>query len=187
MTSDSELIRRIRGGDAEALAALVRRYLLPVWRYAYGRLGGDRHAAEDVVSETFLAAVEGIRRIDPEGGTVYGWLVGIARHKVADLRRNARRTVPLPESGTHPPETGSAGNDPYRTLETAERRRQVAEAVDRLADDARLVLEWKYLDGLSVREIAGRLGRTEKAAEALLYRARGELRRRLSRSPEAER
>jgi DNA-directed RNA polymerase specialized sigma24 family protein len=44
--------------------------------------------------------------------------------------------------------------------------------MDRLADEERLVLEWKYLDRLAVRDMADRLGRTEKSVESILYRAR---------------
>jgi RNA polymerase sigma-70 factor, ECF subfamily len=51
-------------------------------------------------------------------------------------------------------------------------RSRFAEVMDRLPDDERLVLEWKYLEDLPVREIAGRLGRSEKAVESVLYRAR---------------
>jgi RNA polymerase sigma factor (sigma-70 family) len=53
-----------------------------------------------------------------------------------------------------------------------ETRDAVIHALDALTDDQRLVLEWKYLESLSVRDIADRLGRTEKAVEAILYRAR---------------
>jgi RNA polymerase sigma factor (sigma-70 family) len=48
----------------------------------------------------------------------------------------------------------------------------VIRALDSLADEERLALEWKYMESLSVRDIAERLGRTEKAIEAILYRAR---------------
>jgi RNA polymerase sigma factor (sigma-70 family) len=64
-----------------------------------------------------------------------------------------------------------AGN-PEASLIRAETRDAVIRALDALADEERLVLEWKYVESLSVRDIAERLGRTEKAAEAILYRAR---------------
>ena len=176
LKTDAELIRCIQVGDQAALGALYRRYLPALWRYAYGRLGGDRHAAEDAVSETFLAAIDGLDGLDPEGGSVYGWLIGIARHKLADRARlmsradKAGAVLAAEQEGHH------NGGNPHSDLEAAERRTRVAEAMDRLADDHRLSLEWKYLDGLSVREIADRLGRSEKGAESLLYRARNALR-----------
>jgi len=176
LKTDAELIRCVQAGDQAALGMLYRRYLPALWRYAYGRLGGDRHAAEDTVSETFLAAIDGLHDLDPEGGSVYGWLIGIARHKLADRARLMNRAdragaVLAAEQGGH-----DSGGNPHSDLETAERRTRVAEAVDRLDDDHRLALQWKYLEGLSVREIAGRLGRSDRGAESLLYRARNALR-----------
>jgi len=168
--TDADLIRAVRAGEETALETLYERYLPSVWRYAFAQLAGHTSTAEDVVSETFLAAVRQIARLKPEGGSLGGWLIGIARHKIGDVRRRrARVKVGLPPESL-PQE--DASHDPSASLETAERRAQVAAVMDALPDDQRLALEWKYLDGLSVREIAHRMGRTDKAAETLLYRAR---------------
>ena len=169
---DSELLRLMRRGSQAALEEVYRRYLPSVWRYVYSQVQGDWHAAEDTVSETFLAAVTGLERLDPDSGPIYPWLVGVARHKLADRRRRLRRV-----SG-NPPAAGPQLLDPVDSgntkdrLEVVEGRQQVANTMTRLPDDQRLALEWKYVDGLSVREIANRTGRTEKAIDNLLYRAR---------------
>jgi RNA polymerase sigma-70 factor (ECF subfamily) len=169
--SDADLVRAIQAGDETALETLYQQYLPSVWRYAFAQLSGNGPSAEDVVSETFLAAVRQIGRLAPEGGSVAGWLIGIARHKVQDLRRrSARLSAALSEKITAAP--AAPADDPSAPLETAELRQRVGAIMDGLEDDERAVLEWKYLDGLSVREIADRLGRTEKAVEAALYRAR---------------
>jgi RNA polymerase sigma-70 factor (ECF subfamily) len=173
--TDAELIHAIQAGDETALDALYQRYLPSVWRYACSQLAGNVPAAEDVTSETFLAAVRQIGALSPEGGSVGGWLLGIARHKVADVRRRRgrERTVAM-ETPLDPP-CPSAEDGPA-ALESAETRASVRRVMDSLADDERLALEWKYLDDLSVREIAVRLRRTEKAVEAVLYRARNAFR-----------
>jgi RNA polymerase sigma-70 factor (ECF subfamily) len=174
--TDADLIRAVQAGDETALEALYHRYLPAVWRYACSQLAGNVHAAEDVTSETFLAAVRQVGRLSPDAGSVAGWLIGIARHKVADLRRRRGRER---IAGAEPAAGGIAGPgaaDGPAAVEAAEVRARVKNVMDTLADDERLALEWKYLDGLSVREIALRLGRTEKAAEAVLYRARGAFR-----------
>jgi hypothetical protein len=62
-------------------------------------------------------------------------------------------------------------------LEVVETKERVHHALDALSDRQRIVLEWKYLESLPVREMAERLGETEKAVEAVLYRARREFRR----------
>jgi RNA polymerase sigma factor (sigma-70 family) len=66
---------------------------------------------------------------------------------------------------------------PSAPLEVVETKNRVHRALDALPERQRIVLEWKYLDGLSVREMAERLGETEKAIESVLYRARREFRR----------
>jgi RNA polymerase sigma-70 factor (ECF subfamily) len=66
---------------------------------------------------------------------------------------------------------------PSVPLEVVETKSRVHLALDALPERQRIVLEWKYLDALSVREMAERLGETEKAVESVLYRARREFRR----------
>ena len=178
--TDADLIRAIQAGDETALETLYERHLPSVWRFAFAQLAGHASAAEDIVSETFLAAVRQISRLRPEGGSVGGWLIGIARHKIGDLRRRRGRV----KVGVPPdlPAQEDASHDPSASLETAETRAQVAAVMDALPDDQRLALEWKYLDGLPVREIAHRMGRTEKAAETLLYRARNAFREAMARA-----
>ncbi len=167
LDSDARLVKRISAGDRDALVALYRRHLPSVWRYVYAQLRGDDASSRDVVGETFLAAIRSLTAKDPAIASVSSWLIGIARHKIADHRRLSAKW-----SGGAPPERPADEDDPMRSLEAADTRCIVARVMDRMDDTERSVLEWKYLDDLSVRDIARRLGRTEKAVEAMLYRAR---------------
>jgi RNA polymerase sigma-70 factor (ECF subfamily) len=177
--TDTELLRAAQAGNGTAVQTLYERYLPLVWRYVYAQVDGDSHAAQDLVSETFLAAVGALATLNAESTIVTGWLLGIARHKIADRHRAVRlseraQRVVVDLSEARPAEPESA-----MRLQAAELRAQVTAALDSLTDDERLVLEAKYLDDLTVRQIAGRMGRTEKAVEALLYRARQAFRSRL--------
>jgi RNA polymerase sigma factor (sigma-70 family) len=170
--SDAELLRRVQGGDLEAWSALYERFLPTVWGYVYARVPDDRHLAEDIVSETMLALVRQISQLDPSGGSLSGWLRQVARHKLIDHRRKSGRAdraarVAAQESLPQQAHSGGAAS-----LETEETKVHVIRVMDELPDEERLVLEWKYLERLSVREIAHRLGRSEKATASLLYRAR---------------
>ncbi len=167
LENDTILILRIQAGDREALAILYERYLPSVWRYVYSQLRGDEATSRDVVSETFLAVIQNVGRLDAGATNVAGWLRGVARHKLADhWRRSASQSAARNfESPRH--ET-----DPVVALDASELRQAVGQAMDHMDDLDRVVLEWKYLDGLTVRDIAERLGRTEKAIEGILYRAR---------------
>jgi len=138
---------------------------LPVVYGYFVRRCSDRGTAEDLTSETFLAAMDAARKPDPPPVTV-PWLIGVARHKLADhyRRRSDRFTVPMAEPPEPDPETG--------TWE-AELDRIVAESVlARLSDTHRTVLALRYMDDRPVGECAQLIGRTVYATEALLVRAR---------------
>ena len=127
-----------------------------VWRYVHARMR-DEHASQDVLSETFLAAIRSLNK-GMTAENILGWLTGIARNKIADLYRSRK-------------EYGELHTDPT-TREPSPIKATVADVLDAMPLDQRQVLEWKYFDRCSVSEIAQRMDRTEKSVEAILYRAR---------------
>jgi RNA polymerase sigma-70 factor (ECF subfamily) len=138
--------------------------------HVYGfllRRCGSITVAEDLTSETFLAAVDAVRRPDPPAMHV-GWLVGVARHKLADHWRKQARTPDPVEDVPEP--------DPVDVWD-AELDRVVSEKVlSEVSDVHRSVLVLRYIDDLTVPECARQLGRTVHATEALLVRARQQFR-----------
>ena len=125
----------------------------------------DRGTAEDLTSETFLAAMDAARRDVPPPISV-PWLIGVARHKLADhYRRGSDRfSVPVSEL----PESVDPADD-----WDAELDRIVAESVlAKLSEQHRTVLALRYMDDCTVGECAELIGRTVHATEALLVRAR---------------
>src|SRR5262249_17185933 len=84
LQSDDDIIRAVQRGDRNAFGLLYQRYFPSVWRFVYARLRGcSCQDVEDVVSETWVAAIRGIGHFDPQRGTVFcSWLVGIAKNKV---------------------------------------------------------------------------------------------------------
>ncbi len=151
-----------RSDPRRALLALYDEALPVVYGY-FVRRCGDRGAAEDLTSETFLAAMDAARKDDPPPIST-PWLLGVARHKLADHYRRRHVAVPVAE----PPEPADPPDD-----WDAELDRMVAEAVlARLAEPHRTVLVLRYMDDCSVGECAELIGRTVHATEALLVRAR---------------
>ena len=149
---------------ARALLALYDQALPMVYGY-FVRRCADRGTAEDLTSETFLAAMDAARKDDPPPIGV-PWLIGVARHKLADhyRRRHDRLTVLMAEL---PEPVDSVDNW------DAELDRLVAESVlTRLSEPHRAVLALRYMDDCSVPECAELIGRTVHATEALLVRAR---------------
>jgi RNA polymerase sigma-70 factor (ECF subfamily) len=173
--TDAELVRRARASDATAWRALYDRYLPVVWRRAYA-LVGDVHAAEDVTSEVMLALVKNLAQLGEETGSVAAWLATVVRRQAADHHRRAYRTRIKLASFAGGVERDaldpSRADAPDAPLEADETRREVLRVLDAMPERQRVALEWKYLDGLGVREIAERLGESERAVEAVLYRAR---------------
>lgn len=174
--TDRELILLARENNSEAWNALCRRFLPLVWRYAYALLQ-EAHTAEDIVSETMLALLRNLDQVDAEAPKISAWLRSVVRHKVADHhRRSYRAKEHLPKVGLERQRL-EGPRQPDSALLDEENCNQVAEVLQRLPERQRLALEWKYIDGMRVRTIAERLGETEKAVEATLYRARREFRR----------
>ncbi len=152
--------------------ALVELYdvALPhVYGYLLARCG-QAGLAEDLTAETFLAAVDAVRRPDPPTLSV-PWIVGVARHKLVDhWRRQARdeRRLRALVDDTPPPE------DPWDVQLDLVRAR---ETLSRLGPHHRAVLTLRYVDDLPVPRVAELLDRTVHATEALLVRARVAFRR----------
>jgi RNA polymerase sigma-70 factor (ECF subfamily) len=167
------------GNDApRAVLALYDDALPAVYGY-FVRRCGDRGTAEDLTSETFLAAMDAARKDAPPPMTV-PWLIGVARHKLADhyRRRHDRLTVPVAEL-PELPEPVDPGDDWDVELD-----RIVAESVlAKLPEQHRTVLALRYMDDCTVGECAELIGRTVHATEALLVRARRAFR---SHYPEPE-
>jgi RNA polymerase sigma-70 factor (ECF subfamily) len=151
------------------LIEIYDRSLPQVYGYLLSRCG-EKAVAEDLTSETFLAAAAGVGPRDP---VTVGWLLGVARHKLADhWRRQARqeRLLQAVASGVADPDPG---DDTWDVTVDVMRARQL---LARLVPQHRAALALRYLDGLSVPEVAALLERTVHATEALLVRARRELR-----------
>jgi RNA polymerase sigma factor (sigma-70 family) len=181
LDSDRQLLHRIKAGDRAALSVLYDRYLPSVWRYVYSQLQGDDQACRDVVSETFLAAIRNLTRGNAPVDSVGGWLIGIARHKLTDSRRLAMKQVDIA-----PLDVASVEHDPVTALEAADTRRVLGRVMEQMDAAERTVLEWKYIEELSVRDIARRLNRTCKVVEATLYRARNSFRALYEKAREPE-
>lgn len=155
-------------GPQGGLLELYDEALPRVYGYLRSRCG-TQPLAEDLTAETFLAAVDAVRR--PEPPTVdTPWLIGVARHKLVDhWRRAAREERGLRAVGESP-----AAEDPWEEQLDV----MVARAtLDRLGPHHRAALTLRYLDDLPVLQVAALLGRTLHATESLLVRARAAFRR----------
>lgn len=148
-----------------ALLALYDVAVGDVYRYLLARCSSTS-VAEDLCAETFLAACDAAERGAIPAPTV-AWLIGVARHKLADhWRREAREQRRLRAVVAEPTRQV---DDPWEGLVEADVARTVLAA---LSPSHQAALVFRYVDGRSVAEVADDLGRTVEATESLLVRAR---------------
>ncbi|MGQ0716366.1 MAG: RNA polymerase sigma factor [Pseudonocardiales bacterium] len=163
---------RVRPDPALGLLEIYDVALPQVHGYLLSRCR-DRTLAQDLTAETFLAAVTAARKQpgQPEQPSITtGWLIGIARHKLADHWRWAERE----QRGLRLVRTTAyQTNDPWDVEIDTVVAHQV---LDALGPHHRAALTLRYLDGLPVAQVAEHLGRTVHATEALLVRARAAFR-----------
>jgi RNA polymerase sigma-70 factor (ECF subfamily) len=115
----------------------------------------DRDLAADCVQETFVSAWRSRDRFDPTRGSLPGWLLGIARHRVHDAYRSHSRTPQPREAAVEEaPHESAATNGAAELVD----RLLLADALRTLGDRPRQVIELAFYGGLSQTEVADRLG-----------------------------
>ena len=153
-------------GEEHAFAEFFDGYFPRLYRFALRRLGEHADAAEDVVQAALCRAISALKSWRGEAA-LFTWLCTFCRHEISShYRESGRRpqSIGLMEDAPEMPATDEAHQGDVARL--------VHSTLDGLPDGYGDVLEWKYLLGLSVEEIAARLNVSPKAAESLLTRAR---------------
>lgn len=173
---DAEMLERLRGGDGAAMAELYDRYFDRVYSLVFNQVDRNREVAEDIVQETFLAALKSAKGFKGRS-SAYTWLCSIAYHKVADHYRRQSRERKRMVSGIDVDTVDDVENpgrqpQPDSLIESAETRQVVNEALSRLPWDYRQVLILKYVEEMSVQEISQVMDRSPKSIEGLLTRSR---------------
>jgi RNA polymerase sigma-70 factor (ECF subfamily) len=167
---ERQLASQLTQGDSAAVVELVERYANDIYRFVYYQVGGLSQDAEDIVQETFVAALNAIRRFRGDS-KLRTWLFSIAAHKIADLHRRAgRRPETVPEDAALSLQTEDP--HPEQALEYLEARQRVRQALLRLPSHYRTALVLKYVEEMPVREIGQVMQRSEKSVESVLVRAR---------------
>lgn len=163
-----ELVERARHGDVDAWDALYRRLYPRLHAYA-GHRAGSQHAG-DIVNETMARALAGIHRFR-RGGTFDAWVFGISRHVIHEHQRARRRVTPVAD-----PAVTSADPPPDDAVLAADDRDALRDALSRLDDRDRELLELRVVAGLTAREVAAVLHKRPGAVRMAQSRALARLR-----------
>ena len=159
-------------GDRESFALLVERHREAVFHLAC-RMCGDRATAEDLAQEAFVKAYTRLDRFDPTAGNFRNWLLGICANLARPHFRWRRRTQARAER--------AAEHERMRIEETQAREadrpdpERICQALETLPPRLRVAVVLKYMENLSVQEIAETLGIGASAVKMRLARGREQL------------
>ena len=153
---DAELVERLRKRDPQALGELYDRY----GRVAYSlvfRIVRDTGIAEDLVQETFLRVWSRAQAFDGQRGALGAWLLAVARNRAIEYLRSSsgrmRNALELEEA-----EQPAAFVDLEKDVLNSDQARRLRDAMKKLNDNQRSVIELAYFEGLSQTEMAERMG-----------------------------
>ncbi len=176
---DRKLAKQLLAGDARAFDQFFDDNFARLYRFAIARVSHDPEAARDIVQTTLTRAVRKLHTYRAESA-LFTWLCAICRNEIADwvkkqsrYREHIMLVEDFPEvraavdSLQMPPE-----DSPERQYQRHEKLRLIQVALDRLPPKYGNVLEWKYVEGHSVKEISARLEISTEATQSLLARAK---------------
>jgi RNA polymerase sigma-70 factor (ECF subfamily) len=176
--TDLALVRRVIAADEAAFDEFFADYFPRLYRFALARVGGNQDAAEEIVQRVLIQALDRLHTYRGEAA-LFTWLCTLCRREILAWheREGKAREVSFFDDRHELRVALDAlasvrADDPETALQRQELSGLVRLTLDHLPGRYGDVLEWKYIQELSVREIADRLGVGYKAAESLLTRAR---------------
>ncbi|MCU1300496.1 MAG: polymerase, sigma-24 subunit, subfamily [Candidatus Sulfotelmatobacter sp.] len=175
-SDDWRLVREVLSKDRKATAEFVGRCADCLYPFVRRRLMPHTAFVEDLVQEILLAAWQNLPSFRGDGD-LRAWVLGIARHKVEDHYRKRIREAEFEKEEERAPELVLRPLFDEQ-LDSETQRRKIEAALAALPEAYGLALLWRYRDCRSTREMAQLSGKTEKAVERLLDRARESFRKR---------
>ena len=175
---DKQVVERLLAGDRTGFDEFFEDLAPRLSRFAHSRLKADPDVIRDIVQASLCTAIDSLESYRGEAA-LFSWLCGICRFEMLAYLRRTRTSPTAVELIEDSAELqgrleslSSVFGDPEEHAERREVARHVHLALDYLPTRYSRALEWKYCEGLSVKEIAERLRVGPKAAESILSRAR---------------
>jgi RNA polymerase sigma-70 factor, ECF subfamily len=165
---EREIVDRARAGDREAMGALYDLYLTRIYRFVLGRVGSPSEA-EDITEEVFLRVIEHIGRFEWQGVEFSAWIFRIATNQIISHHR--RRGARPANVSTDAIDVEDSQPGPESLTELALTTREVFDACEKLPPSQRDVIALRFGSGLSVKETAQTLNKTENNVKVLQHKA----------------
>jgi RNA polymerase sigma-70 factor (ECF subfamily) len=172
-TAGPDLVALAQRGEVDAIGALYDQHYEAVFRYLASRVA-ERQTAEDLTGEVFKRMLTGLAQYRPMGLPFRAWLFRIAHNLLIDHYRkeSGHMLVTLQETERQ----ARGGDDPASVVEQKLTLEHANQALAELDPPQRDVLTLRFLSGLSLKEVALALGKTEDAVKALQRRGLAALR-----------
>jgi RNA polymerase sigma factor (sigma-70 family) len=150
----------------ESFASMYNQFVGKIYRYIYFRVA-DEKTAEDLTSQVFMKAWEGLDHFQPTGAQFITWLYTIAHNTIIDYYRTHKQTITLETSIRLP----SEGLTPEEESESDLEKEVLHHAIQCLTAEQQNVVILKYINGMTTEEIASHLGKKTGTIRALQMRA----------------
>ncbi len=169
---DQELVTRAQNSDTEAFNPLVYKYQQKIYHLIYRKVG-DRETAQDLCQEVFLKAWQALPNFKGQS-VFYSWLYQIAVNRSIDfLRKRDRGKVlgfeELPQNADDTLQMTDLQPSPCEVLERRELGHIIRKAIRKLPLDQRSIIYLRHWEGLPIKEIASRLGKSENTVKTYLH------------------
>jgi RNA polymerase sigma-70 factor (ECF subfamily) len=169
---EDRLIKQAKRGDDRAFSELYRRHVDMIYRYTYARVR-DATVAEDLTAQVFLKAFEGLENYQPRGAPFSAWLYRIAHARTVDYWRQQQRRQEVVLLDNLPARSPS----PEDVVVAKSEWKAAVDLLSQLTDDQRDVIILRFIEEMSLAEVADTLDKTVGAVKALQHRALASLAR----------
>jgi RNA polymerase sigma-70 factor, ECF subfamily len=189
LEEEQRLVAEAKAGNMTALRPVFERYSDPLYGSVILPRLGDAAAAEDVLRDTFLTAIEKLAQFRWEGRSIYAWLRQIAINKVVDVHRRTRRAGRIigAYAEESPKESAAEASADVALIAEEERRghaTRISRAMEALNPRYRQAIELRLVEELAREECARRMNVTVGNFDVLLFRAVRAFRKQFGERPE---
>ncbi len=164
---ETRLVVQAIGGDGDAFGVLYGRYQDAIYRYIFVRTGNTAEA-EDLTEDVFVRAWEALPNYRPSQHPFKSWLYRIAHNLIVDHHRRRKPVGLADEDLQGDPVMFSL---PEEVVELNQETHVLTNAIQRLNEEEQLVIVLRFVEGLSHREVAAVLGKSEAASRVIQHRA----------------
>jgi len=165
--NDPQLLTRAKEFDPAALRRLHQEFYGPVARYIQFKVRGPQ-TVEDLSGEVFVRVLDSLKRGQGWRDSPKGWILGIAHNVVVDYYRKQERITELFFNESI---ISSEDTDPIHQAMVSDKNSRLKQAIEQLTDGQREVITLRFIEGLSINDVAKIVNKTPSAIKGLQYRA----------------